>query len=157
SRTYQDLIKSPYDEDLFAFYATSQLVENKGGRETKIGPPALHQYASISPDRKYYIIDIIRRPFSYLVPVSGFPSTISIIDRQGRTVRVLAELPSTEKSPTGFDNVQDVPRGFSWRADEPATVVWAKPLDGGLIATDVQHHDVVMQLRAPFDGAESEL
>ena len=157
SRTYQDLIKSPYDEDLFAFYATSQLVENKGGRETKIGPPAIHQYASISPDRQYYIIDVIRRPFSYLVPVSGFPSTISIIDRQGRTVRVLAELPSTEKSPTGFDNVQDVPRGFSWRADEPATVVWAKPLDGGLIATAVQHHDAVMQLRAPFDGAETEL
>ncbi len=157
SRTYQDLIKSPYDEDLFAFYATCQLVENKGGKETKIGPPAIHQYASISPDRQYYIIDIIRRPFSYLVPVSGFPSTISIIDRQGRTVRVLAELPSTEKSPTGFDNVQDVPRGFSWRADEPATVVWSKPLDGGLIATEVQHHDAVMHLRAPFDGTETEL
>ena len=31
SRTYEDLIKSPYDEQLFEFYATSQLVKNVNG------------------------------------------------------------------------------------------------------------------------------
>ena len=31
SATYQDLIKSPYDEQLFEFYTTSQLVKNTNG------------------------------------------------------------------------------------------------------------------------------
>ena len=31
SATFQDLIKSPYDEQLFEFYATSQLIQNKNG------------------------------------------------------------------------------------------------------------------------------
>src|SRR5690349_11881283 len=31
SRTYEDLIKTPYDEQLFEFYSTTQLVKNNGG------------------------------------------------------------------------------------------------------------------------------
>lgn len=157
SRTYQDLIKSPYDEQLFEFYATSQLVENKGGIETAIGMPAIYSRASVSPDKKYYLIETIKKPFSYLVPVNGFPSTVKITDRKGSTVKVLAELPSAEGSPTGFDNVQDVPRSFNWRADEPATIYWVKPLDGGLIKTNTPYHDAVYTLSAPFTGAEKEL
>jgi len=33
--TFQDMIKSPYDEQLFEFYATTQLVKNVNGVETK--------------------------------------------------------------------------------------------------------------------------
>lgn len=157
SRTYQDLIKNPYDEQLFEFYATSQIVENKGGIETAIGTPGIYSRASISPDKKYYLIETIKKPFSYLVQVNGFPSTIKITDRKGATVKILAELPSSESSPTGFDNVQDVPRGHNWRADEPATVYWAKPLDGGLMKTNIPHHDAVFTLQAPFTGAEKVL
>ena len=53
SVTYQDLIKSPYDEYVFEFLATSQLVKNKSGVETKIGIPALTNSFSISPDKNY--------------------------------------------------------------------------------------------------------
>ena len=35
--TFQDLIKSPYDEELFAFYGTTQLVKNSNGTEVKSG------------------------------------------------------------------------------------------------------------------------
>src|SRR5579875_508164 len=35
SATFEDLIKSPFDEQLFQFYCTSQLVQNKNGIETK--------------------------------------------------------------------------------------------------------------------------
>jgi len=41
SPTFQDLIKSPFDEIQFEFYATSQLVKNTNGSETKIGAPAI--------------------------------------------------------------------------------------------------------------------
>src|SRR5690606_11671494 len=40
--TFQDLIKNPYDEQLYAFYATTQLVKNVNGIETKIGQPAIY-------------------------------------------------------------------------------------------------------------------
>ena len=50
--TFQDLIKSPYDEELFAFFGTSQLIRNKGGVETKIGEPGIYNSVSVSPDKK---------------------------------------------------------------------------------------------------------
>jgi len=156
-RTYQDLIKSPYDEQLFEFYATSQLVENKAGIETNIGAKGLVASASLSPDQKYYMMELVKKPFSYLVGVNGFPSTVKITDRKGNVVKVLADLPSGENAPTGYDNVQDVPRGFNWSADEPATVYWSKPLDGGLMANKVPFHDAVYTLSAPFTGAEKEI
>lgn len=52
-------------------YATSQLVKNTNGAETKIGNPAIFSInIEISPDNKYLLT------FSYLVPAGGFNSTI---------------------------------------------------------------------------------
>jgi dipeptidyl aminopeptidase/acylaminoacyl peptidase len=157
SATIQDLIKSPYDEQLFEFFATSQLVQNKGGVETPIGAPAIYSTVSLSPDKNYLMVRTIKKPFSYLVAAYGFPSTVKVIDRAGKTIKVLAELPSTEVRPSGYDNVQNVPRSFDWRDDEAATVVWAQPLDSGLIKKNVEFHDGVYELKAPFTGASKEL
>src|SRR5688572_29112876 len=55
SRTYQDLIRSPYDEQLFSFYTTVQLVKNVNGAETKIGKPGIYASFSLSPDKKYLL------------------------------------------------------------------------------------------------------
>lgn len=157
SPTYQDLIKSPYDEQLFEFYATGQLIQNKNGVETVMGKPAIVSTFSLSPDKKYMMVRTIRKPFSYLVTANGFPSTISITDLTGKVVKVLAELPSSEGTPSGYDNTQNVPRGFDWRDDEAATITWAMPLDSGLIKKQVEYHDAVFALSAPFTGEAKEL
>ncbi|WP_443937886.1 prolyl oligopeptidase family serine peptidase [Pedobacter sp. MW01-1-1] len=157
SITYQDLIKSPYDEQLFEFFATSQLVKNTAGVETPIGKPAIYTSVSLSPDKKYMMVRTLRKPFSYLVSAYGFPSTVSITDLTGKAIKTLAILPSSEGTPSGYDNTQNVARGFDWRDDEPATVVWSKPLDSGLIKKDVPFHDAVFALSAPFNGTEKEL
>ena len=157
SATYQDLIKSPFDEQLFEFFATAQLVKNTAGVETPIGKPAIYGTVSLSPDKNYLMTETIRKPFSYLVSAYGFPSTVSITDLNGKTVKVVAELPSSEGTPSGYDNTQNVARGFDWRDDEPATLVWAKPLDSGLIKKNVPFHDAVYALSAPFTGTEKEL
>jgi dipeptidyl aminopeptidase/acylaminoacyl peptidase len=157
SRTYQDLIRSPYDEQIFEFYATAQLVKNVSGVETKMGGPSIYTTVSLSPDKKYTLVRNIRKPFSYLVPAYGFTSTVSICDLTGKTIKVLAELPSSETSPTGYDNVQNVPRGFNWRDDEPATITWCMPLDSGMIRKKMEHHDAVFALAAPFTGQPKEL
>lgn len=157
SPTLQDLIKSPYDEQLFEFYATSQLVQNKGGVETPIGKPSIYSNISLSPDKNYMMVRTIKKPFSYLVSANGFPSTVTITDRAGKLVKLLANLPSSEVRPSGYDNVQNVPRGFDWRDDEAATVTWTVALDSGLIKKNVEFHDAVMALSAPFTGTPKEL
>jgi len=157
SRTYEDLIKSPYDEQLFEFYATAQLMKNVNGVETKIGQPTIYASINISPDQKYLMIRTLKKPFSYLVPANGFPAVVSITDINGKTVKQLADLPSTELAPSGFDNVQSIPRSFDWRDDEPATVTWATPLDSGMIKKKVDYHDVVYSLSAPFIAQPKEL
>lgn len=157
SATFQDLIKTPYDEDAFQFYGTAQLVRNVNGVETKIGAPAIYLGTSLSPDKKYMLVRTIHRPFSYLVTAGGFPSTVTITDINGKVVKQLAELPSSEGTPSGYDNTQNVARGFDWRDDEPATIVWAQPLDSGLIKKQVEFHDAVYALSAPFTGEPKEL
>lgn len=152
SRTYQDLIKSPFDEQLFEFMATSQLVINYNGKEITVGKPAMYAGCTVSPDKKYLLLETLRKPFSYLVPVSGFASDMAIYDIKGNLVKALAKLPSSETTPSGYDNLQNVPRGFSWRADAPATIIWCEPLDSGLIKSNVVEHDAVYALSAPFNG-----
>lgn len=156
-RTYQDLMKTPYDEQLFSFMASTQLVINKNGVETNIGKPAIYTTISASPDKQYLMIRTLRKPFSYLVPAQLFASTVSIIDMTGKEVKKLADLPSGEGAPSGFDNVQNVPRSFDWRDDEAATITWCMPLDSGIIAKKVEFHDVVYALKAPFQGEATEL
>ena len=157
SVTYQDLIKSPHDEALFEFYTTAQMILNKNGMETNIGKPAIISSFSLSPDRNYLMTRTIQKPFSYLVTAGGFPSTVAITDLTGKTLKVLAELPSSETTPSGYDNTQPVPRGFDWRDDEKATVVWAEPLDSGLMKKQVPFHDAVYALAAPFTGTATVL
>lgn len=149
--TFQDLIKSPYDEQLFEFYTTTQLVKNVNGTETKIGQPAMWATMNISPDKKYMLIRTLNKPFSYTVPAFGFPATIAITDMNGKAVKQLAELPSAETAPSGNDNVQFVPRSFDWRDDEPATITWCMPLDSGFIKKNIDYHDAVYALPAPFN------
>ena len=150
--TFQDLIKSPYDEELYEFYSTTQLVKNVNGAETKIGQPAIYLTTDVSPDKKYMLVRTVKKPFSYSVPAGGFPSVVSITDMNGKLIKQVADLPSAETAPSGNDNVQFVARGFQWRDDEAATIVWCMPLDSGLIKKNMDYHDAVFTLAAPFNG-----
>ncbi len=71
--------KSPFDESLFNFYATSQLVKNTGGIETKIAKSAIYTSISLSPDKKYMLDYVLTKPFSYLVTAGGFPSIFPVV------------------------------------------------------------------------------
>lgn len=155
--TFQDLIKSPYDEQLFAFFTTAQLVKNINGVETKINSPALYVSVNTSPDKNYLMVRSINKPFSYTVPATGFNSTVTIHDTNGKLIKELVKLPSSETAPAGNDNVLDAPRSIEWRDDEAATIVWCKPLDGGLIKNNVEYHDAVYALSAPFNSQPKEL
>lgn len=153
SVTYQDLIKTPFDETQFEFYATTQLIKNTNGVETKIAAPAIYSSVSPSPDKKYLLVERIDKPFSYLVTANGFNSTMYITDAAGKEVKTLFKLPSSELAPRGNDNVLNAPRGFGWLNNSPATLRWIEPLDSGLIKNKMEYHEAAYTLAAPFTGA----
>ena len=157
SVTYQDLIKSPYDEYVFEFLATTQLVKNTNGVESKISSPAIYSSLILSPDKKYLIARTIRKPFSYLVTAGGFASDLNVVSTDGKFKKLIMQLPSSEGTPSGYDNVQNAARSFQWKDDEAATLVYVMPLDSGLIKKQLPFHDVVYALSAPFDAAPKEL
>ncbi len=157
SRTYQDLIKTPYDEQLYEYLATAQLVLNTNGTETKIGKPNVYTTVLPSPNKKNILVRTLTKPYAYLVPAFGYASSLYIINLDGSIAKELATLPSTETNPSGYDNVQNVPANYAWRDDAPATITWSMPLDSGLVKNKVPYRDVVYALPAPYTGVPMEL
>lgn len=158
SRTYQDLLENSHDGDLLAFYMDSQLaVVDRDGGITPIGEKGMIKSYEVSPDGKYVLMNVIKRPFSYLVPASRFPYDVEIWDMEGNKVKTLFEIPLDEVRPTGFDATVDWPRSINWRADQPATLYWAEAQDGGDPKVEVAERDIVFMLPAPFDGDKQKL
>lgn len=155
--TYQDLLTSPYDCDLFDYYATSQLIEVDlaTGNTRKIGGPGVYSLADYSPDGNYVLINRIKRPYSYHVPYSSFPHNYEIWDKDGNLVHLLADLPLADEVP-----VNGVPKGVrspEWQPLKPATLIWVEALDEGDPEKQVPHRDRIMALNAPFKVQPIEL
>lgn len=158
ARTYQDLLKSPYDELAFEYYASSDLIlKPLDGAEVTLNPAAIHGSVSPSPDGNLILLEIVHRPFSYLVPVNNFPYTVKVIDRTGKTIKDIAEIPLTDYIPTGFNATRREARGHAWRADKPATLFWAQAQDGGDPKTKADIRDKLFTWDYPFADAPREL
>ena len=155
--TFEDLLKTEHDEALFEHYFTSQLVfvDVAKGVKTPIGKPGIIDQASVSPSNEYLLVSRVKRPFSRLMPLNDFPEDVEIWNRKGEVVRKVADVPSGEGVP--INGVLTGPRAWRWRADQPATAVWAEALDGGDLRTKVPFRDKVMTLAAPFTAEPKEL
>jgi len=157
-RTYQDMLRDENDAKLFEYYLRSQsALVDLDGKVTPLGEPALTLAVAPSPDGRYILRERVERPFSYLVPVESFPRRIEVLDRDGRLVKEIAHLPLVEGLPTGNDAVPTGVRDITWRADAPATLVWAEAQDGGDPATKTDIRDIVQMQSAPFDQAPTTL
>jgi dipeptidyl aminopeptidase/acylaminoacyl peptidase len=149
-RTYEDLLKSPQDENLFEYYATSQLalVDSASGRTTPIGHAAIFQGLNVAPDGHHILVTRTHRPFSYLFPDSAFPRDVEVWDVKGKVVYKVASLPLADQVP--IDGVTTGPRAIRWLPNQPATLVWSKALDDGDPKKKVPHRDGVYAIKAPF-------
>jgi dipeptidyl aminopeptidase/acylaminoacyl peptidase len=156
SATYQDLLRNPHDEALFEYYGTSQLalIEAQGGKTTVVGPAALIESVTPSPDGKYLLVARLTRPYSYLHPASFFPKEVEVWTREGKVAHKLASLPLADQIP--IQGVRTGPRAYQWRPTEPATLVWAEALDEGDPRKKVPHRDRLLTLKAPFTAAPAE-
>lgn len=158
SRTYQDLLKNPHDEAAFDYYAQSDLVlKSIIGTEKTLSTKAIHSGFNPSPDGKLILTEIIQKPYSYLVPAYLFPTTVNVVDLNGKLVKEIAKIPLLDYIPTGFNATQREPRSHNWRADKPATLVWAHAQDGGDPKAKADIRDKVYTWDYPFSGNAKEL
>ena len=159
SSTYEarDVLKTAHDEELFDYYAASQvaLVDTTTGSVTPIGGVLAVADLQAAPDGAHLLVETIHRPYSHLTTSDRFPRNVDIWDAAGRVVHPVAQLPLADRVP--IHGVPTGPRDFEWRATEPATLVWAEALDGGDWDAKVPARDSVMMHRAPFSGPPIEI
>ncbi|HEV8493148.1 MAG TPA: CocE/NonD family hydrolase, partial [Candidatus Angelobacter sp.] len=169
-RTYEDLLQDRHDEELFDYYATSQLtrvsfphvghlgpirasIDVNGA--SRIGKPGIFSRVDPSPDGKHLLIVRIQHPYSYIMPQSDFPREVEIWDLTGKLEHKVASLPLADHVP--IEGVLTGPRDYQWVPSQPATLGWAEALDGGDPKTKAEFRDKLMLLRAPFTDQPQEL
>ena len=155
--TYEDMLSTPRDEDLFDYYATAQLVylDTSTGKIELAGKPDIFETAEPSPDGRHLLVSRVHRPYSYLHPVSLFPQMVEVCDRAGERLYQLADLPLADRIPV--QGVRTGPRAYQWRPDEPASLVWVEAMDGGNPKEKVPHRDRILTLAAPFQSQPREV
>ncbi|KAI3980744.1 hypothetical protein MKX01_025309 [Papaver californicum] len=158
-RTFQDLLKDEYDEDLFDYYSTSQLLlVSLDGTVISFGPPAVYTSLDPSPDKKYILINSIHRPYSFIVPCGRFPKKVDLWTTDGKFVRELCELPLAEDIPIAFSSVRKGMRSINWRADKPEQLYWVETQDGGDAKVEVSPRDIVYtQAVDTLEGEQAEI
>ncbi|TKJ28608.1 prolyl oligopeptidase [bacterium (candidate division B38) B3_B38] len=156
-RTYQDLLTSPYDEELFDYYATAQLMvlDVETGSSRPLGSLGVYIDISPSPNGEFLLVEKVEHPDSYSVPVYRFAHSIEVWNMKGKMVHLVADLPVADEVPIG--GVVTGPRSVYWRPLQPATLVWAEALDEGNPKKDVPHRDRLMMVSAPFEDEPKEV
>lgn len=154
NRTYQDLLKNKTDEYNFEQIVCTELYQvNMDGSTALYKEKDLYGSVSFSPDGQYLMLSTIQQPFSYVVPLSRFPSAASVYDLDGKLVKKVNALELAEVMPKGFMAVRKGKRSMYWRNDKAASLIYVEALDGGDPAMEVPFRDAVYAWDAPFDIA----
>ena len=128
-RTFQDLLESPHEADLFEHYFTAQLkrVDIDDGATEAVGEPAIFDKVHPAPDGEHLFVSRTVRPFSFLVPDrwrinDWFPREMEIWSLEGTVEHEVASLPLAEEVPV--DSMRTGPRDIHWQPGEDAALVW---------------------------------
>lgn len=151
-RTYQDLLKNPYDELQFDYYLKSQLkLVDLDGKTANYLEPGIIRSFEYSPDGNYLLLASINRPYSYQVPITLFPFTTSVYDANGKLIKKFFEAPLADNIPAGFDGVAMGAREFGWRADKGSVLFWVEAQDKGEPSRQATVRDIIYTQVAPFN------
>jgi dipeptidyl aminopeptidase/acylaminoacyl peptidase len=154
--TYEDLLKTAYDDALFEYYFTAQLafVNVATGAKGPVGKPGMVT-ATVAPGGEYLLVSRVKRPFSHLVTAGEFPMDLEVWNKAGQLVKKIADIPSGEGVP--INGVRLGPRSYRWHPLEPNTLVWVEALDGGDLRTKAEFRDRWVSLKAPFTAEPTEI
>jgi dipeptidyl aminopeptidase/acylaminoacyl peptidase len=151
NRTYQDLLKNKTDEQNFETLISSEIKQiNLDGKVLPWKKAGLYTTFSFSPDGHFVLVNILEKPFSYLVPFQRFPMKSFVFDSRGKIVKEVNDVPLSEILPKGFMAVRKGKRYMNWRADKPASLYYVEALDEGNPEKEVEFRDELFSWDAPF-------
>jgi len=155
--TYQNLLKSLYDEKCFEYYSRSlfAILDINTGKVTRIGKPDLYLDGTISPNGRYLLVSRLLKPYSYKVPYYDFAQSVEIWDLKGKVIASVAKLPVMEEVPT--DGVPTGPRQVDWQPLHGARLYWLEALDGGDPVKKADFRDRIMSQNEPFKDSPQEI
>ena len=155
ARTFQNLLQNSYEEDLFEYYASSQLgiFNIQTGELERIGEPGLITHCQISPNGRFILIHEHLRPFSATLPYTRFPGRWYVYDIFERTSTELHRYDSVDLL-SGW--VQAGKRLFEWHPFYDDTLVYVIALDGGNPNLESKYRDGIKLLNYPFKGDGSD-
>ena len=105
-----------------------------------------------SPGGQYVLVSKIKKPFSHTDSDERLPAGRRDLDARGRA-REEDRRPAVARRRRRSPASSRDRAATSWRADQPATIVWVEALDGGDLKNKVPFRDKVVSLAAPFTGA----
>ncbi|MFI3322673.1 MAG: prolyl oligopeptidase family serine peptidase, partial [Rikenellaceae bacterium] len=121
--TVADVITSPMEEDMFEYFATSQLTIISDGKSTKVGNPAIVSKVTLSPDKQFMLLRTVHKPFSYITSYNSFPHKLELIELStGKVIKTLEDKTVTEEDKDKSIKASN----FNWRTDVPATLYWSE-------------------------------
>ncbi|MDA1263871.1 MAG: prolyl oligopeptidase family serine peptidase [Planctomycetota bacterium] len=149
-RTYQDLLRTEHDADLFDHHVTAELCVVSFDGEPRAIATDRFAAASVSPDGKWILETVLRRPYSFLMPVSRFTHEVRSRPFAGGEATLLLQRSLVEEVP--IDGVETGPRSWHWMASAPSSLVWVEALDGGDPKAQVPHRDRWMAKALPAEN-----
>ncbi len=157
-RTFQDMLKNPYDEYLFEYYTTSTVLRvDTAGTRYPVLPPAIYSGLEFSPDGLYLLVETIQKPFSYRVPYYRFAQGTSVHSHTGELLYEFYRRPAIEDVSPSFDACETGRRQIGWRNDLPHTLYWVEAADGGDPGREAEIRDIVYQQPIGFDSPVKQL
>ncbi len=149
NRTYQDLLKNTNDELQLDYYLTAQLkLVYLDGQSVNYSREDIYKFFDFSPDGELVMLNVIHKPYSYVVPINNFPYKVEIRDKYGELIQDFADVPLADTLPQGFDAVINGPREFEWRTDKPQTIFWAEAQDNGDPNKRIKVRDILYTSKA---------
>src|SRR5512137_198464 len=129
--TFQDLLRTAFDADVFEHFALGQLavVDTNSDSVERLGAPGLYTRVETSPNGAYMLVTRLRRPFSTRVPYYFFARTIEVWNKSGARVATIADLPISDEVPR--QGVPSGARSAMWQPLAGAVLVWVEAQDGG--------------------------
>ncbi|AMW04525.1 S9 family peptidase [Gemmatimonas phototrophica] len=173
TRTYADLVMTPYEKDLLAYHLNGQLavVNTRSRAIRKIGAPGLIRGIDASPDGQYFKVTFVEKPFSYALPVVSYGARDVVLDAAGAIVKEVAKRPLRESDDPsdpmavrGRTAVDTSKRDIRWHPYAPGLLYQqlapvarrdgtspAAPARADSAAT-ARRNDRVMHWKPPFDS-----
>src|SRR5262249_33076296 len=106
SSTYEtrDTLTNKHDEDLFDYYAATQLalVDAENSAITPVGKAASYDDIDPAPDGRHVLVTYIKKPYSYVTTYDRFPHEVEVWDLSQPTkiaVQKIASLPLADRVP----------------------------------------------------------